>query len=393
MALWRLNAGSAWRWVGLLLLLLLALQAGRSAIAAAWADRRPELVRFVWPSHPTALFSEALAGIGSAAAKGQAPGTDLLEQVERGSRKAPLAVEPLLVDAAARLAAGDRILSEKLLLAAVRRDARQPAARFLLADLYVRQGRVDDALTQIIALDRRLGGVSTSFAPALASFLEQPGSVSRVAPILRRNPALRDAVLAQVAENAAATGTILALAGPGDAPQPWFAAVFERLLRAGDIRTARDLSARAESESSGLALSPWKPGPPTGPLGWRFPATNGGAAEPVAGRSLRLVYYGRAETVLAEHLLLLEPGRYRLSQHLKGSVSPGMFEWRLACLNGSRAVSTIPIGVAGTGGGEFLVLRGCSAQRLQLAAQPGDFARTTSLELSGVTLARGGQAR
>lgn len=385
------NGRAWWRWAGAFLLLLLAIHAARSAIVAVSAKERPELALAVWPGQPDALLTAGLASIGGSARLGQPPSPEALERIDRAARAAPLAEEPLLVEAASRLSVGDVASAERLLLAAVRRNPRAPAARFLLADLYIRENRIAEAMRELAALDRRLGRVSADFAPAMASFLQQPGALPQVGPVLEQNPALREAVLAQLVTNKGTGPMLLALARPGDQRQPWFTTAFERFLAEGDVGGARTLYARAVGPLPQAQLGDWAPGPPPDPLSWRFPAGKGGAAEPSPGGPLRLVYYGREEAVLAERLLLLAPGRYRLGQRLEGRVPAGAFEWRLTCLEGNRTLATLSVR-GGRGQGDWLVPAGCPAQKLQLVGRPGDVPVTVNVTLSDLALSPVGGA-
>lgn len=383
---------SWWRWAAVAVLALLALHAMRVAVVAGYAGRDPAVARAVWPSHPAPIFASALAGIGAAARKGQSPAPELLALVERGGRHAPLAAEPLLVAGTAALEVGDHARAERLLLGAMRRDPRAPATRFLLADLYVRQQRIGEAMAQIVALDRRIGNVASGFAPAIASFLEQPGAPAKLLPVLADSPALRQAVLAHLAAGNGRIGLLVALAGRGDAHQPWLASALARLLAAGEMTRARALHARTVGTDRLPGLTRWSPGEPASPITWRFPAGSGGAVEPIADGPLRIAYFGREETVLAQHWLTLAPGRHRLSQRLSpGSVPGGTFEWRLTCAGARQSASTLSF-AAGEGTG-VLAVPACPAQLLSLVGRPGDFPRTVNAELSAVTLEPAGSAQ
>lgn len=377
---------TGWRWAGALLLALLALQSVRSAWVMAAGETRPDLAGRVWPGHPAVLFTSAFAGIGTAARAGGPPSAELLRKVEQGAVGAPLAVEPLLVAATARLAGGDLAGGERLLRATIRRDPRSPAAQFLLADLMLRQNRLAEAMDALQALDRRLGEVSTGFAPAIAQYLREPGAVQRMAPILRRNPPLRQAVMSELAGKDDSTLLLLALVRPGDAKEPWFSPAIERLSGKSEVAAVRILLGRVGDTKASGGLSAWPGAAGGGPFGWRFPVSTGGAVEAVAGGPLRLVFYGREDSLLAEHLLLLRPGRYRLAQRLGGTVSNGTFEWRLICLGKDVPPPVILPLPSGENRLPIAVPGGCEAQKLQLFGRAGDFPQSVTAELSGVSL-------
>jgi hypothetical protein len=372
------------------LLVLLLAHAARVALVRSTGELQPERALAVWPGHPVPLFSTALIGIGTAARQGKPPEAGLLALVERGALQAPMAPEPLWVAATARLEAGDLQAAEQMLRLAVRLDARAPASRFLLADLAIRQGRLDEALTQIAALQRRMPGVSAGFAPALARYLQQPGTVDQVAPLLLRDPPLRETVLQGLAADPAATGQLIALSRPGDERSPWFGTAVQQLLANGDIGLARTLFGRVlPGAPLGRTLTAWRTEPSSNPFEWRFPSSGGGLAEPVAGGPLRIVHYGRENSPLAEHLLMLPPGRYRLVDRFNGSVPERAFEWSLQCLKGGRQLGMVPAGRSGQAA-TLSIPGDCPVQRLVLVGKAGDIAATVRAELRSVTLEAGG---
>ena len=382
--------GDWWRWGGAALILLLALHAGRVALARSQAVERPQAVLALWPGYSDALFSVALARIGAAAREGRAPAPAVTALVERAAEQAPLAPEPLWVAAAARMEAGDYRAAQRLLEAAIRLDPRAPAARFLHADLAVRQGRVEVALGEIAALERRLGGVSAGFAPALVTFLRQPGAAQQVAPALANNPPLRDAVLKSLAIDPADFPRLLALARPGDEQAGWYAPVVMHKLAQGRVEEVRQLQRRVAPNRplGGEKLSFWGTEPAGDLFAWRFPQSRGGLAEPTAGGPLRLIHYGREETVLAEQLLLLPPGPYRLADRFAAPVAAGTFEWRLRCLAGDRLVAAQPAGATAGSAALLTVTPDCPVQKLSLVGLVGEVAQTVRADLAVVSLKR-----
>jgi hypothetical protein len=200
-------------------------------------------------------------------------------------------------------------------------------------------------------------------------------------------------VLAALAADPSRTALLIALTGPGDERTSWFGSSIERLLAAGDQQAARALHRKAlPRERLGSILTPWRPDASTSPFGWRFPPGRGGVAEPVAGGPLKLVHYGREEMVLAEHLLLLGPGRYRLAQRFSRPVRPGALEWRLFCLAGKRPLGFVPV-TSEAGPGAGFMVAGCDAQKLQLVGRAGDIAATTEAELLSIALEPAGAPR
>jgi hypothetical protein len=305
----------------------------------------------------------------------------------------PLGVDPLLVLATERLAAGDVVRGERLLKAALKREPRSSAAHFLLADLYVRQQRIGDALVHVGVLGRRVRGDSTeAFAGALATYLRDGRKIAEVRPVLEGNGQLRNAVMIALAQDPAGAAALRSLTRRGDAGENWFNNAFERHLSAGDIGEARALLAAARVAGGGTGLTAWSAGDESGPLSWRLPTGAEGVAEPVQGGPLRLVYYGRADVALADHLLLLSPGRFRLQFQFAGTLPPATFEWRVACVQGARQIAVLSV-TAAAGMLAFDVPADCQAQRVALWGRMGEFPRTVSVELARVRLDPVGTAR
>lgn len=373
-------------WLGLLGTLLLALQAGRSAVVAALGERKPALAHAVWAAHPVPQETLALAAIGTAAREGKQPTAQALAMMSEAGRHDPLASEPLLVAGTARLAAGDPAGGERLIKAALHRDPRSNAAHFLLADLYVREQRIGYALVHVAVLGRRLrGGGTEPFAAALAVYLRDPAKTGEVRGVLDRDMALRSSVMTRLAQDAAAAPALRILTRRGDAGEQWFSTAFERQLGAGNVGEARALLAAAGIKGGGTALTRWSTGSMAGPLSWRLPPTSEGVAEAGINGPLRLVYYGRADAALAEHLLLLTSGTYRFQAQFSGAAPAGSFEWRVTCLQGARPLATWP--VAAPASVRLLqVPADCPAQRLSLWGRMGEFPKTVSADLTRVAL-------
>ncbi|WP_338504099.1 hypothetical protein V6R86_09575 [Sphingomonas kaistensis] len=371
-------------WIGLAAVLLLALQAGRSAFVEALGARKPQAAHTLWPSHPVPLTTLALAEIGAAARTLKPPPASALAQMREAGRVDPLAVEPLLTAAAERLSRGDRARGETLLKAALHREPRSTAAHFMLADLLIREGRVGDALANVAVLGRRLGGGRVdAFAGTLAVYLRDSGKVAEMRPVLDSNPELKKAVMTALAQDPAASPSLRLLTRPGDAGAPWFRTAFERQLGAGDLAGARGLLSAAKV-GGGTSLTSWTDDK-AGPLAWRLPTTPDGVAEAAPGGLLRLVYYGRNDTALADHLLLLPAGAYRFQAQYAGSPPAGSFEWRVTCLQGNRAIATWPANSVSSAQ-LIRVPADCPAQRLALWGRMGEFPRTVSAELLRVGL-------
>ena len=387
-------APAAARWGGVALAAacaLMAVHAVRSAGVAAFAGTAPERAAAFWPGHPDVLTGQALAAIGRAAAEGRPPGEDALNLLREAALRQPLGVEPLLAEGTARLARGDAAAAERLLVAALRRDPRSAAGRYLLADLYLRGGRVREGLEQVVALGRRYPPAVEQMAPALAAVAASEGVVDLVRPMLARDPVLRGAVLNKLARDGAQAERVLVLAGDGQKPEPWHARLVQALVERGEYGRARAvwsrLSGSAVAEGAALFNARFSGSSAPPPFNWELGGGAGGLAEPGRGGRLRIIYYGREPVVLARQLVLLAPGAYRLTHQLSGSqADAGALEWAVRCArDGAELLRGRPAAVTEL---RFSVPAGCRAQWLELRGVPWELERTTSVELSGLGLAR-----
>ena len=122
------------------------------------------------------------------------------------------------------------------------------------------------------------------------------------------------------------------------------------------------------------------------PFNWNF-ATAGGVVEPAGGNRLQVIYFGRDEAALAGQLLLLAPGRYRLSMDISDPPGEGgEIAWSLTCVPGKDALFRLPIERKGPLAVGFTVPQGCAAQRLELSGTPGDFPQSQDFSIGKFSL-------
>lgn len=374
--------------------LLLAALAIRVAAVLAFAQLQPERVARVWPNHPTVVLAAGLRDIGSLVAAGRVPPVELTARLRAIARRDPLNPEPLLVEGTRAFATGDVARAEAALLAASRLDPIAPAPRFLLADLYFRQGRGDAGLAQVGFLFERLNGDAAPLVPALAQFAAQPGGASRLAPMLAHQPLIRDRVLSLLANDPANLPAIRQIAprsGPGEPPAEWQGRVLAAMIGKGEYVRAlglwRDLAGLKGAPQPSLFNPRFAAGGPSPPFNWALSSSSAGVAEPQPGGGLHLLYFGRDETVLATQVLLLAPGHYQLNYRATG-VTTGL-SWGLICLPGTAREDAVLDGRPFT----FSVpASGCPAQRLELRGTLGDYPVTADTVLTPLVLGLGGGA-
>ena len=380
----------------LLILSVLALVGALAAFlvirAAAVADRqsRPELAAALWPAHPAVLTDRALLAIATAAARGQQVSSSTREDVRRLAVRAPLSPDPYLIEGAIAAAAGKDEAVEPLLLVARDRDPRSRGARFLLAERYLRSGRVAAGLVEMQSLVRLQSRGVELFGPALAAYARTPGAVPELRAFFAKYPNAEAGVLAMLALDPANADLVLALASDFRNPEPdWRGTLVGSLVTAGQFARAHAIWERVSDVRPGRSL--FNPAfaqhdaPP--PFDWQFPQTSEGVAEPDGEGGLTVLYYGRANAVLASQLLLLDPGQYRLAISAEGAAGEKAVRWRLRCAGDSKPLAELFLR-PGTVSGRFTVPAGCNAQWLELEGVASENRATIELTLRQLQLVR-----
>lgn len=377
---------------------LLAVEVARLTAAHGLAESRTVIAASLAPRSPEVLVSTAMAGVGAAAARGQLPDAETMARLQQLARVAPLDVRPLLVDAAIAQKQGDVKRAEQLLLEARRLDPRSTAARFLLSDLWLREGRIAEGLNELAILSRLFRGSTMQLVPALASFAKTPGAAGELRQVLASNPQLKVPLLNALAADPANARLILELEQgtkrkPGEASPPWQGVLLDGMIRQGAFDQAqsywRQLSDSPPDQRQLLFNGEFRSLSAPPPFNWRFTSTGAGFAEPGNG-SMRVLHYGREAVSLASQLLLLEPGKYRFSVAVQGSAAPGALVWTMTCLPGSKVLLQMPVGRSGGQTSGFAVPADCRAQRLELLGKASDMPKQSDVRLGPASIERTG---
>ncbi|MDQ3478626.1 MAG: hypothetical protein M3438_05645 [Pseudomonadota bacterium] len=388
--------------VGGLLVGLLALLAAAGSIANAVVRSEANgMARFserIWPNHPATLRSTGMAQIGQAAARGELPATQTMQKMRRLAARAPLQPEPFLVEAALAAKRGESERGAQLLLEARRRDPRSAAARYLLADHYIRTGAIVEGLRELTVLSRLLPGSAVQLVPGLAAYARTPGAIPKLRELFRESPDLEQLLLTTLASDAANADLVLAVARPASisAPGTWRARLLKSLVEAGRYEKAYQVWARftgAQGRPTGLFRPDFAPTPEPPPFNWTLAKSGGGLAEP-SNAGLRVLHYGRAATTLASQVMLLPAGRYEIAFAVAGDVGgEGQLRWRVACLPSGPLVLDLALTSAagGRAGGQFQVpSNGCAAQRIELVGAAADMPKSSDATISQLRLSRVG---
>lgn len=353
---------------------------------------------WLWAGHPGPRLNQTMAEIGALAARGQSLPPPVLQRVGEVARKMPLAPEPFLIKGAlAQLERRDGD-AERLYLEARGRDPRSRAARYFLAERFLRNGRIGPALGEMGVLSQLTGGAGL-FAPGLAAYARTPGAVAQLRRFFRSSPEFEPVVLSHLASDAKNLDLILALWSrraptAAAAPPEWQAQIVGKLVEQGDFHKAHGAWRRfagIERAPTGLFNPQFRDLAAPAPFNWTF-GSAGGLADPTADGRLEVIYFGRDDAMLAQQLLLLSPGRYRLSMQASGDLENAVgIGWSLECLPKNQPVMRLllaqrraPARLEAT----FAVPPGCPAQRLQLAGSPGEFPKATEFTLGSLQLTR-----
>lgn len=375
---------------------LLAAEVARLATANALATTRPQVAEILAPSYPEVLASIAMAEVGEAAAYGRTPPASAMERLHRLARVAPLRTEPFLVEGAIAQRNSDFARSERLLLEARQRDPRSAAARYLLADTWIRQGRIADALGEMGVFARLVPGSSGQLAPVLSEYARTPGAIEQLKQILAANLELKHPLLKALAEDPDNAALILDLDAsvPGPvltrSPQ-WHAMLLNGFIGRGDYERAYALWQRFSGFRGSRPLlfnGDFRQVSAPPPFNWSFASGRGGLAEPVGGQ-MRVLHYGRANATLASQLLLLAPGQYRLSLSFSGKAARGALAWEVRCVPDKRPLMRLELGRANPARADFEVpAGGCGAQKLELIGLAPEEPQESDLLVGPVSLER-----
>jgi len=390
----RRGPGNAAALATLAIALVLAAEVVRLTAADELAEKRPETARMLAPEFPPVLLSTVMAGVGDAAAKGRLPDARTMAQLRRLSSLSPLNPQPFLVEAAIAQKQGDLDRAEKLLVAARQLSPRAPAARYLLADIVLRDGRVAEGLQELAALARLIRGSAIELVPALAQYAKMPGAARELGNVLKSNPGLRQPLLGALAADPDNEALILELAGAearkADGKPPlWQARLLGAMIAEKSYERAYSLWRRLSGIGPGprplLFNGEFRAVPAPPPFNWAFASSGAGFAEPGNG-SLRVVHYGRENAALAAQLLLLPPGRYRFAAPVSGTPAPAALAWVVTCAGARDSLAQQDVSTRAPLA--FEVPANCPAQVLELRGWLQDMPKESDVRFGPARIER-----
>jgi hypothetical protein len=377
------------------LAVVVAIVVVRSAFVAAYASRDPAKAAAIWSSHPSVIFATGLEEVGRTAAVGKPVGKAEVDRLLTASTKAPLAPEPFLVRGVEAQTEGKEALAALAFLEARHHDPRSVAARYFLADHYLKTGQSRLGLGEISTMARLVPQSLSGIAPYLAAYARSPGAEPEVKNMLRQHPDLEPWLLEALAADPGNTRLALSLwsGRSGDGARAWQQRLLNALVAAGHYDEAQAAWSRFSlgAKREGGLVDPKFTSSGLPPFSWSLASGPAGVAEPDGGGRLHILYYGRDDLILAGQLLMLRPGSYRLSMLVGGSApSARSIAWTIRCLPAAVEIAEIGLGGAGKGGalaGTFTIPpSGCAAQRLELAGAAPELPEQSDLTISELRL-------
>lgn len=347
------------------------------------------------PSHPEVLSAVVMTEVGTGAASGEVPSENTLAKVQELARLDPLGWEPFLIQGAIALRAGDTMRAEHLIESARDRAPRSPAARYLLAEVYLRSGRPELAMTEMAVLHRLAPAASAQLAPALADYARTPGSLPQLRRVLASYPELEGPVLAQLSWDPRNADLIVALASKnrsiGPAPD-WQRLMLTTLVNSGQYEKAYDIwlrFVRVPGVRGKLYDAGFRDHRAPAPFSWQLAKGAAGVAERSDG-GLQVLYFGRDDAELASQVTLLHPGKYRLSMKLAGDITQSAgLKWVVTCLDSKTEIFELALAGPGIVTGEWIIpAADCRAQRIALVASSPELPRPVDFRLSDLRLSR-----
>ena len=381
-----------------LVLILISMLGFHAVRTAAVRGQAVPVANSLWPGHPDVQLRWLLADLGARARAGQSLTPEMTARVEKIAGDAPLAPEPFLIKGAVAQLEGKDKAAEALFQAAVQRDPRSEAGRYFLAERYLRTGRLEQALVEMAALARLIPAASAQFAPSLAQFAQARGAVPALRSFFRSSPEFEAPVLSELAKSEENADLIFDLWSgrfrKGDVD--WRQVLVAKLIEEGQYHSAYAAWRRSTKQVGG-GQSLFNPefrtldAPP--PFNWTL-STQGGLAEPTGEGGLKVVYYGREDVVLAEQMLVLSAGQYRLRMELSGTpTDQPTVHWTITCLPSNQTLAVVPLRAAQGAkpvGATFTVPSSCAAQRLRLQGELGEFPRSAEFTIRRLQLERAG---
>lgn len=354
-----------------------------------WAQDDPNRALRAWPWQAEAHLNLAADALGSAAGHASA---SLAEAHARSALEyAPLSVRAVSILGQAAVSKGELQHADALMQTAARRSLRDaPSQTWLFARALDRRD-YPAAMRSLDVLLRRRPELNETLFPVLFPLLDAaPGARAALAERLALTPPWRSMLLTSYARSASQPAFAYHLYqflrdGPAPPTDQEAGAYIDRLVR--DRAYVAALVAwqqqRPKTAAGLLIDGGFEAEDRLPPFGWQLLAADGGAAEIIRspsgeGRALQATALGGLQRQrLAEQLLVLAPGSYRLQGRVwrEANTPEDALVWTMRCENGPAIEATQTLRRSGEGTFLFFIsfetAQACPAQRLALETRPG----------------------
>ncbi|HET9160627.1 MAG TPA: hypothetical protein VFN88_08445 [Caulobacteraceae bacterium] len=355
------------------------------SISAALVRSDPQAAAAWGPGNSEAAFAAANHAVGEALT-----GSEIDEATGRAARalrSSPLSAANLRVLAQAYQLKGDDGRAHALMELAGRRSFRDTPAQLWLFQEDLSAGRFDKAFVRADLMLRRNPDLEGFLFPAMVSRLDAPAARTAMLDRLRRGPNWRPSFIQGLAQGGEQGGVapwlLTNLTSSPNPPTPQEIAFVSRgFIGKGDWAAARAWSGRFRASNEPLLFDgDFEQTAREPPFGWRFEEKDGAVAsiEPLdGGHSLFAQFPVGRSAPLAEMLMLLQPGHYRLSGRFKVDQLPAgaVFRWTASCAESGATLLSWDANQ--TSGWRRLDAQfdipadGCAAQWLRLAGNGGE---------------------
>lgn len=334
---------------------------------------------------------------------------ELLELSREALTANPLSHEVFFIQARAGEQRGDMQKAIKLMEEARRRHSGSRVTRLTLLTYYVRVERYDAALFEINALLRNNETLSRAILPELTKLIASGRGREALAKLLAEEPEWRPDFLRALTDRKANPTKVRALyeairekkrRGSLDLERQ---ALFETYVAAGQFAKARSewlqtIRPNLRAGNAYIFDTHFKGLKGIQPFVWSFRDTEAGRADIAKNDQagyLDVSLFGGAAAGLAEQVLALPPGAYRLSSSgsSDSGIKSGRLFWRVTCLPSDREIAVLDLAKVQPTPTRFTALvnvpaNGCEGQKLSLIAEPGDVSSPSDLQLHSVEIYR-----
>lgn len=318
----------------------------------------------------------------------------------------PLDFRPFLVAGLAARKADQSQRSAALLTAARQRQPRNFNIRRLLMEVYLMDGRYDDAAREILASTRLRSTDAKPLMQALALFGGDSSARHALLQILSKRADWRARFTTNPDVVALAPDLVMEVATSRTTP------IRDRLVIARALVDGQQMERGYALWAQSFSNPAMRKGEfPTDPgfegwaqssgFGWKFPETGDGVAEIVKdeggkGHVLDVEFFGGAAISLVEQPMLLKPGRYQLSiagHHIDGQQGAGDYRWTINCEDNVEPIVVLRIASSESSkffqNGEFIVpAEDCAVQTLKMMIVPGEMSISMRSIFSNVGIMR-----